>query len=158
MKVVRPAALALMVLAAIVFVPGRATASDKSDVMAVINGAVAFFNKGDMKGWEALCTSNAPVVSNIAPFEYSTCADWWNAHAAFIKKNGVSGEKVALQTPWTFSISGDRAYAAFPASFSYKQKAKTIASGGVLTIALQKTGTGWLMTGWSWAQRPAGGY
>jgi ketosteroid isomerase-like protein len=157
MKVGRLTAVALMVLATVVCAPGKATASDKSDVMAVINGALAAFNKGDMKGWEALCTPDAPVVDNIPPYEYASCADWWNAHAAFIKKNGVSGEKATLQTAWTFSISGDRAYAAIPTSYTYKQKGKTIATGGILTIALQKTGTGWLMTGWSWSQRPVGG-
>jgi ketosteroid isomerase-like protein len=152
MKIVRLAVMVAAVLTAFVCLPGRAVASDKSDVMAVINNAVASFNKGDMKTWEALCTSNAPVVSNIAPYQYATCDDWWNAHAAFIKKNGVSDENATLRTAWQLIVTGDRAYAAFPASYTYKQKGKTIATSGVLTIALQKTATGWLMTGWSWAQ------
>jgi hypothetical protein len=60
---------------------------------------------------------------------------------------------VTLGTPWHIVVMGDRAYAAIPASFSYNQKGKTIKStGNVLTIALHKTPSGWLMTGWSWAQ------
>jgi hypothetical protein len=153
MKMVRLAAMAVAVLTAVVCVPGRATASDKSDVMAVINSAVAAFNKGDEKTWEGLCDSAAPVVSNIAPYEFASCSDWWNAHAAFIKKNGISGENATLHTAWTFTVSGDRAYAAIPTSYSYKQKGKTIPTSGILTIALQKTSAGWLMTGWSWAAR-----
>jgi hypothetical protein len=160
MKVVRLAAAALVILTSVLYAPGRAMASDKSDVMAVINSAVSAFNSGDMKSWVALCTSSSsPVVSNIPPFQYATCSDWWNSHAAFIKKNGISGEKVTLGAPWMLSVSGGRAYAALPGSFSYKQKGKTIkSSGNVLTIALQKTGAGWLMTGWSWAQNSSGGY
>jgi hypothetical protein len=154
MKIVRPAAILIAVLTAGVAVPGRATASDNGDVMAVVNSAVTSFNKGDMKSWEALCAPNAPVVDNIAPYIYATCADWWNAHAAFIKKNGISGEMVIAGTPWHVAVSGDRAYTAIPISYTYRQKGRTIKTpGGILTIALQKTGNGWLMTGWSFAQR-----
>jgi ketosteroid isomerase-like protein len=152
MKIVRLAAMAVAILTAVVCVPGRTIASDNSDVMAVISSAVTAFNKGDMKGWEALCASDAPVIDNIAPYQYANCADWWNAHAAFIKKNGVSGENATLQTGHVL-VTGDRAYAAIPTNYSYKQKGKTIKTSGILTIALHKTGSGWLMTGWSWSQR-----
>jgi hypothetical protein len=154
MKIVRLAAIIIAVLAALVVVPGRAAAADNSAVMAVVNGAVTAFNKGDMKSWEALCAPNAPVVDNIAPYAYATCADWWSAHAAFIKKNGISGEVATLGKPWHVEVTGDRAYTAIPIGYEYKQKGKTIKTpGGILTIALQKTATGWLMTGWSFSQR-----
>jgi ketosteroid isomerase-like protein len=119
--------------------------------MALINSAVASFNKGDGKAWEALCAPSAPVVSNIAPYTFSSCADWWNANTAYVTKNGVSGERATLETAWHIIVTGDRAYAAIPTDLTYKQKGKTVKSSGILTIALQKTGGGWLMTGWSWA-------
>ncbi|MGC1379499.1 MAG: hypothetical protein WA814_00590 [Candidatus Baltobacteraceae bacterium] len=157
MKMVRLAILALAVLTAAVFVPGRANASDHSDVMAVINSAVTAFNKGDAKAWTALCTSPAAIISNVPPFQYqgaTTCADWWGSNAAANKKSGVTDEMVTLGTAWHVIVSGDRAYAAVPAAFSYKQKGNPVkSSGNVLTVALQKTASGWLMTGWSWAQR-----
>ena len=79
---VRAAVAAIAVLAALVCIPGRAPASDNSDVIAVINDAVASFNKGDGKTWETLCTSPAYIICNIPPYQYSTtCADWWSAHA-----------------------------------------------------------------------------
>lgn len=151
MKLIRPAALAVVLLAAATCVPARTVASDSSDVMALINSAVASFNKGDGKAWEALCAPSAPVVSNIAPYIFSSCADWWNANTAYVKKNGVSGERATPETAWHVIVTGDRAYAAIPTDLTYKQKGKTIKSSGILTIALQKTGGGWLMTGWSWA-------
>jgi hypothetical protein len=147
----RVAASAFVLLAAVLWVPGRAIASDSSGVMATVNNAVASFNKGDGKTWLTLCTSSASVISNIPPFQYQSCADWWSAHAASDKKNGVSGENVTLGKAWDLMVSGDRAYGAFPANFVYKQKGKTIHTSGILTIALQKTSGGWLMTGWSWA-------
>ena len=156
MKMVRLTAVCIAVLAIAVSVPCAAIASDKSDVMTVIDNAVASFNKGDMKTWEALCTSPASIVSNIAPYQYygpTACTDWWNSHAAYDKKNRVTDEVATLGTPWHLEVTGDRAYASIPSSFSYKQKGKAIkTSGNVLTIALQKTSTGWLMTGWSWSQ------
>ncbi len=151
---VRFGVLALAILMAIVCMPGKAAASDTGAVMAVINSAVTSFNKGDEKAWDGLCTPSASIISNIAPYQYSTtCADWWSAHAAADKKNGISDEVVTLGTAWHVNVTGDRAYAALPASFVYKQKGKTIkSSGNVLTVALQKTAAGWRMTGWSWSQ------
>jgi len=155
MKTLRPATLAIAILAAAVCVPARATASDTSGVMATINNAVASFNKGDGKTWETLCTSPASIISNIAPFQYygsTACADWWSAHAAANKKNGISDELVTLGTAWHVIVAGDRAYAAIPADYSYKAKGKALKTSGILTIALHKTASGWLMTGWSWSQ------
>lgn len=154
MKMARFGVLTVAVLMAVLCVPGRAAASDTGAVMAVINSAVASFNKGDEQTWDGLCTPSASIISNIPPYQYSTsCADWWSAHAASDKKLGISGEVVTLAAAWHVLVAGDRAYAAFPASFTYKQKGKTIkTSGNVLTVALQKTAAGWRMTGWSWAQ------
>ena len=156
MNFLRLAAMAVMLLIALVCVPASAGASDNGAVIGVIDNAVSSFNKGDAKTWETLCTTPASIISNIAPFQYygaTACADWWSAHAAYDKKNGISHEVATLATPWHVEVIGDRAYAAIPTSFSYKQKGKTIkTSGNVLTVALHKTAAGWLMTGWSWSQ------
>lgn len=58
--------------------------------------------------------------------------------------------------PWQFMVTGDRAYVAVPIGYAYKQKGKMMKAPGVLAIALQKTGTGWLMTGWSGALNTGG--
>jgi hypothetical protein len=153
MKQLRLAALiGMTLLAAVIWAQSKASAADTSGVMAVINGAVASFNKGDGKTWESLCTSPAYIISNIPPYQYSTtCADWWSSHAASSKKNGVSDEIVTLGKAWHVNVNGDRAYAALPASYAYKAQGKTIKTSGVLTVALQKTASGWLMTGWTWS-------
>jgi hypothetical protein len=98
-----------------------------------------------------LLPPSASVISNLAPYHYQSCGDWWSANAAADKKNGVSGDSVTLGKAWDLEIAGDRAYGAFPATFAYKQKGRALNTTGVLTIALQKTSTGWLMTGWTWS-------
>ncbi len=150
MFAMRLAALAL-VMTAVIWFPGTAIASDSSDVMATVNTAIASFNKGDGKTWLTLCTASAPVISNIPPYLYRSCADWWNSHVASDKKNEISGERVTLAKAWDLTITGDRAYGSFPANLVYEQKGKAMSTSGVLTIALQKTSGGWLMTGWSWS-------
>jgi hypothetical protein len=51
---IRLTASACAFLAAALWVPGRALASDTNGVMATVNSAVASFNKGDAKTWLAL--------------------------------------------------------------------------------------------------------
>lgn len=152
MKCVKLAAMGFAFAAALVCVPSQAAAPDTSGVMAVVNGAIAAFNKGDGKRWESYCTTPAYIISNIAPYQYSTtCADWWRSHAAGNAKNGVSNEMVTLGKAWQIDVNGNRAYASFPAGYSYERKGKTIKTAGDLTIALEKTASGWLMTGWTWS-------
>ena len=97
--------------------------------------------------------AGADAPGSKAPERSSAFADWWSAHAAADKKTGVSDEMVTLGTASHLLITGDRAYATFPAEFTYKEKGKAVkTSGNVLTVALKKTASGWLMTGWTWAQ------
>lgn len=140
-----------LVMTAVIWMPGRAIASDSSGVMTTINTAIASFNKGDGKTWLTTCTSSATVISNIPPYQYQSCGDWWTSHAAADKKAEISGEKVTLGKAWNLTVTGDRAYGAFPAGLAYKQKGKAVSTSGVLTIALKKTSGGWLMSGWSWS-------
>lgn len=155
MNIRRLAAVAALVVTAVVWTPAAVMASDKDDVLAAVNGAVGAFNKGDAKTWVGYCTSPASIISNIAPYQYqgaTACADWWSAHAMASKKMGMSDEWVTLGTAKLLVVSAGRAYAAFPAGYRYKLKGKTVAtSGNVLTLALKKAASGWMITGWSWS-------
>lgn len=153
MKILRLAAVAVVLVTAVAWMPAPAAASDSSDVMATIDTAISSFNKGDGKSWLATCSSSTSIVSNIPPYQYSSCASWWSTHAAADKKNGISGENVTLGKAWCFLVNGDRAYAAFPGDLAYERKGKAMKMSGVLTIALQKGSNGWLMTGWSWSAK-----
>ena len=61
--------------------------------------------------------------------------------------------KVALGKPRHVDIAGDRAYVVVPTTYAYKLNGKPMKeTGSMLTIALQKGASGWLMTGWAWTK------
>ena len=151
-KILLPAALLAALLAP--FVPAAAPAAD-SGVMAVINRAISAFNTGDAKAWAATCTSPAAIIDDFPPHSWQgldACARWWTAWGADAKKNGDTDAVVTLGTPRLVSVTGERAYAVFPATYAYKQHGKPVTqTGAVFTFALGKTGAGWLITSWAWS-------
>ncbi len=135
---------------------GAAPAADTAAVMAPIMQFANGFNTGDLKSSVAMCTSPAFVIDDFAPNVWSgatACADWATAVVTSLKKLGITNGYVALRTPWHVVITGDRAYAVVPTTFTYKQHGKSVTeSGSILTVALQKTAAGWRIAAWSWAQ------
>jgi ketosteroid isomerase-like protein len=155
MRIARFCVLAAAVLTVLVSIPKMAIAADTSAVTAEIQTAVVAFNQGNMKGWVAACASPAIIVDDFPPHAWqgpTACTDWWNAYVAFSKKHGVAGGMVTLGTPWHVTVSGNRAYAVYPVTFSYKQHGKPMKESGILTFAMQKTPTGWLVAGWAYSQ------
>jgi len=149
-KLIPITAMALALLAAT-----PATASDTSDVVAVINHYNDSFNKNDAKAADALCTSQTIIIDDFAPHAWqgaSTCADWWNALAADSKKRGITEPKVTLGKAWHITVTGDRAYAVYSTHYDYKLNGKPTTEQGVWTFALQKMADGWRIAGWAWAQ------
>jgi ketosteroid isomerase-like protein len=148
--------VAFTALLMFVCVPGKAAASDKSDVKAAIDHAVAAFNRSDMKTWVAACASPASIIDDFPPHEWqgpTACADWASAFAAYSKKNGITAGTVTLGTPWHIVVTGARAYVVCPVTFTYKQNGRPMKeSGSVFTLALMKAAAGWAIAGWAWAQ------
>jgi hypothetical protein len=157
MKILRLAVLSFSFLIAVLCLPGRAAPPDTAakglgDIAALVTKAVTYFNKGDEKSWAALCVPRAPVINSNPPFQFSSCSDWWDAGVANNKRLGISNGFVTLQPAWQVLVNGDRAYAVYPAAYAYKLKGKAVKNSGVLTIAMQRIGSRWMMSGWSWSQ------
>lgn len=132
-----------------------ALASHKSDVMSTIKHYNDDFNKGDMKSANALCTAQTMIIDDFAPHAWqgaNTCQDWSDALTAFEKKNGITGDVVTLGKPWHVAVTGDRGYAVYPTTYSYKMNGKPVLEKGVWTFAMQKAAEGWRIAGWAWAQ------
>ena len=69
----------------------------------------------------------------------------------FSKKDGDTGGRVTLGTPFHVDITGDVAYVVVPATFSYSHKGTTVTQkNSVWTLVLKKTSTGWLISAWAW--------
>jgi len=156
LNILRPAVVALAAAIAFLFVPTVCSASGASGVMATINGAVAAFNKRDMKAWTAACAASAWIIDDFPPHTWAgptACADWWNAFVAANKKNGMSWGTLVLGTGWHVAVTGNRAYTVFPSTYTYRMKGKPAKDSGAFTLVLTKTPVGWRIAAWSWAQQ-----
>ncbi len=154
MKITRLATAILFCAAALSTAPSACAASNNAAVTETIGRAIAAFNRGDMKAWAAACASPASVIDDFPPHEWNgrtACADWAADYDALAKKTGMADGVVALGPPWHLAVTGQRAYAVYPAAFTYKQHGKLVKDGGVFTFALDKTAAGWLITGWAWS-------
>ena len=145
-------ALVIAVLAATT----PAYAADKDDVMVPVRQFIDGFNKGDVKSALATCAEQTSIIDEFPPHEWhgaGACASWAKDFDADAKKNGVTDGKVTLGKPRHVDVTGDRAYVVVPTTYAYKLKGKPMKeTGSILTIALQKAGSSWLMTGWSWTK------
>jgi len=133
-----------------------ATATDKTDVMATVRQFVDSFNKGDVKAVAATCSDQAAILDEFPPYEWhgaGACAKWTEAYDSDAKQNAITDGVVTLATPTHVDVSGDRAYVVVPANYKFKKNGKPVQEvGSILTIALQKSASGWRITGWSWAK------
>ena len=147
-------ALVAAVLVAVVVTP--AAASDQTDAMAVVNRFIDAMNKGDTKTAFATCATPASIVDEFPPYAWqgaTACADWAADFDTFNKKNGITDPVATIGKPRHVDVTGDRAYAVIPATYTYKEKGKKVTeSGSVLTAALQKSSAGWVITGWAWSK------
>ena len=144
----------VLALAALIAAP--ASASDKTDVMASVQRFVDGFNKGDTKTAAAACADQTSIVDEFPPYEWhgaGACMKWMSDYDADAKKNGITDAVVTLGTPRHVDITGDRAYVVVPTGYTYKLKGTPDKeTGSSLTIALQKIGGSWRITGWAWTK------
>ena len=60
---------------------------------------------------------------------------------------------VTLGNPSHVDITADRAYVVIPVNYNLKQKGKPVSEvGSIITLTLQKSQSGWRITGWAWAK------
>ena len=144
----------VLALAALIAAP--ASASDKTDVMASVQKFVDGFNKGDTKTAAAACADQTSIVDEFPPYEWhgtGACLKWMNDYDADAKKNGITDAVVALGTPRHVDVAADRAYVVVPTNYTFKVKGTPDKeTGSTLTIALQKSGAAWRITGWAWTK------
>ena len=137
--------LAVGVLAA-----GSALASDKADIMAILNQ----WNDADLAKAVATCAADAAVIDDFPPFEWhgpNACSNWGKDFEAWAQKQGVTDPVGTIGNPGQLIISGDRAYAVAPTTFAFTEKGKPVKITATTTFALHKTAAGWRIIAWAWA-------
>jgi len=139
----------IMALAVSALTVGSVLASDRGDIIAVLN----LWNDNDVAKSVAACADNASVMDDIPPYEWhgaGACANWAKDYDAFAQKNGMTDATGTISKPTHIMVTGDRAYAIAPATFSFTKDGKQVKNIATATFALQKTAAGWRITGWTW--------
>jgi ketosteroid isomerase-like protein len=135
---------------------GPLVASEKTDVMEIVQQALDAFNKGDMKSLLAACTDQMCIIDEFPPYEWhraGTCSKWSTDYDADAKKNGITDGIVTIGKPRYVDVTGDRAYVVVLADYAYQQNGKPMKeTGATWTFTMQKVETGWRITGWAWAK------
>jgi len=129
-------------------------ASENTDVMAVVNQWSDAFNRGDTKSILATCAEETSILDDVPPHEWhgvGACAKWIADDVAYDKKNDITHAVATFGAARHIDITADRAYVVAPANFTYAQKGKQVKETAVVTMTLQKSASGWHITGWAWA-------
>ena len=140
---------------ALLLAASPAAAPAASGPFAVVQQYMDAFNRVDMNGAAALCTSSSIVIDDFAPHVWqggNACAAWGNDFLTWAARNGATHNVVTLGKPTHADVTGDRAYVVVPATYTYLDHGKPAKmTGCTFTVALRKGPAGWRITGWAWA-------
>jgi ketosteroid isomerase-like protein len=147
----------IIALVAGVFAAAQALASDETDVMAVVHQWIEAFNKGGI-GLE-LCTDQISIMDDFPPYEWhgpGACSTWLSDFKALAEADKLTDQHATLGKPQQLYVTGDRAFFSASASLNFKLAGKPMKQrGSTETITLQKTASGWRVTGEAWASPSA---
>ncbi|HTW33880.1 MAG TPA: nuclear transport factor 2 family protein [Rhizomicrobium sp.] len=145
-----------VLFAAALVIAAPSFASDKTDAAAPIHQFIDSLNKGDVQSAGAVYAPDASILDDFPPHYWhgaTAFADWNRDLTTSMQQGGGTDLVVKLGKPRHLDVTGDRAYAVFPSSLSYKVKGKTIhENGSTMTFALAKLADGWRIAAWCWAQ------
>ena len=131
--------------------PGAALASDQ--VEAPIRGFIAAFNKGDVKGAEAMHTADVVIVDEPPPFRWigpGAFGKWVADLLADEKKIGRADGGVTLGAFKREEVDGDHAYVVVEATYAFKDKGVPMKEPSQMTFGLRKVGGAWKIAAWTW--------
>jgi ketosteroid isomerase-like protein len=127
--------------------PWVALASDRSDIIAVVQAYNTAGNKGDRSGYASYCTSDAVVVDHVPPYLFqgpAACADEYDAVVAWCAQNKIGTEFVQkLLDPVFIEVQKDVAYAVFPVKAWGKQNGRKQIETLYLTTVLRRQAHNW---------------
>jgi hypothetical protein len=141
---------------------GAQTANDP--LMGPIKTFIETFNKGDVAGAAAthVKTAALTIVDEVPPYLWhgpDAVTAWSTDLDAYAKKQGITGQIVAISAPTRKETIGDVAYVIVPAVYSFTQGGAAMSQSAQMTFTLTKGPSGWLIQSWTWTgpgSRPAG--
>jgi ketosteroid isomerase-like protein len=140
--------LGLTLALAGVAAPCAVMASDRSDVVAVVQAYNDAGNRSDRTGYASYCTRDATVIDHVPPYRFqgpTACADEYDAVVAWgaANKAHVEGMVQLVLDPAFLEVHGERAYAVFPVEARFKQSGRPTIEKSYLTAVLRRQGTTW---------------
>ena len=132
-------------MALAIFFSGAASASDKTDAMAVVHKWVDAFNQGDGKTGASYCADGALVIDDFAPHVWQgpgACASWYKDYSAFAEKAQITGASVALGKTRHLDVDAGYAYLVTPATLTYTKAGKPVTDRSIVTMSLKKGDSG----------------
>jgi hypothetical protein len=124
---------AVIVLA--VLACGAASASDKTDAMAVVHKWVDAFNKADGKTGASYCADGAIIIDDFAPHVWQAsgaCASWYKDYEAFAAKAQIAAASVALGKARHLDVDSGYAYLVAPTTLSYTKDSKPVTDKAIV--------------------------
>jgi len=140
--------LAATMIAVVMSGPIAASASDKTDVVAVVQAYNSAGNKGDRSGYISYCTEDTVVIDHVPPYMFqgpTACGDEYDAVVAWGAQNKIGTDDLyqKIYEPVFFEVQGDVAYAVFPVKVWFKQNGHAQVENSYLTTALRRQAHSW---------------
>jgi hypothetical protein len=136
---------------------GSAAQAQTADpqLMAPINKFLEAFNTGDAAGAAATHASEADlvIIDEVPPYLWrgTQAFQTWAADLEREdKKQGVTDQKVSIGAMTRVETDGIAAYVVVPSVYTFKQKGVAMREAAQMTFTLKKSGSGWLIHGWTW--------
>jgi ketosteroid isomerase-like protein len=146
----------LAALACVAAFAAPATATEPGDALRPVHQFVESMNKGDLVSAVAACGDEMSIIDNVPPYQWhgqGACEKWASSVETDSTHKGLTDVVFKIGEATHVAVSDDHAYAVLPASYTFKEKGKPGGVEGTLTAAMQKTPTGWHMTGFAFAER-----
>jgi ketosteroid isomerase-like protein len=138
----------LFLLSVTFIAPSAALATDRSDVIALVQAYNEAGNRGDRAAYASYCTEDAEVVDHVPPYQFRgpmACADEYDAVVAWATSNGVvvNGLALVVLDPVFFEARDGRAYVVFPVDARFTERGRRQVEKLYLTTVLRREASQW---------------
>lgn len=128
--------------------PCAVMASDRSDIVAVVQAQNDAGNQGDRTRYGSYCSQDAVFVDHVPPYLFkgpAACLQEYDAVVAWGAANNtdVNGMVQKVGDPVYFEAHGDQAYAVFPVQVWFKQKGRENMEKAYLTTLMRREDRTW---------------
>ena len=145
--------LMLALICSMGLVTVASAATPEAELLSPIHQFIDNFNKGDAAAAEAAGLSTGITIIDVAPHLWQgpgAFKAWAKDLDTHDKGAGMNDQHVTLGKVSLTESTGDNAYVAIAAVYSYKQNGLAMNEPAHMTFALQKAAGGWKIAAWTW--------